>query len=239
MAYRKHFIYFSVASALIWAISILWPSSLRAREKEQTASQRLADYLARARAGAEASPASAGSLWSPQGRFTDLATDYKARKVNDLIVIHVIEQTQATSAGTVKTQRAFNASSGISTPFGGLSTQNKLQNLFSPTSTQNLNGQAQANSNTSLNATLSGHVVEVLPNGYLVVQAERNVEMNNERQALVVRGIVRPGDLAQDNSVLSTSISNLEVELKGKGVISDGVRPPNRIVRAILKVVGF
>jgi flagellar L-ring protein precursor FlgH len=50
---------------------------------------------------------------------------------------------------------------------------------------------------------------------------------------------VRPGDIAADNSVFSTSLGSLEVELKGKGVVSDGVRPPNPIMRAILRIVGF
>jgi flagellar L-ring protein FlgH len=45
--------------------------------------------------------------------------------------------------------------------------------------------------------------------------------------------------VAANNTVASTAISNLQVELKGRGVISDGVQPPNRIVRTILKIVGF
>jgi flagellar L-ring protein precursor FlgH len=63
--------------------------------------------------------------------------------------------------------------------------------------------------------------------------------MNNQRQTLVLHGVVRPSDIASDNSVLSTQISYLEVGLKGKGVLSDGVRPPNKIIRAILSLVGF
>jgi flagellar basal body L-ring protein FlgH len=51
--------------------------------------------------------------------------------------------------------------------------------------------------------------------------------------------VVRPSDIAVDNSVLSSQISNLEVKLIGKGVLSDGVRPPNKLIRAILKLVGF
>jgi flagellar L-ring protein precursor FlgH len=82
-------------------------------------------------------------------------------------------------------------------------------------------------------------VVSVLPNGFLVVEAVRRMEMNNERQTLIIHGVVRPSDIALDNSVLSSQVSNLEVELSGKGVLSDGVRPPNKLVRAILKLVGF
>jgi flagellar L-ring protein precursor FlgH len=63
--------------------------------------------------------------------------------------------------------------------------------------------------------------------------------MNNERQKVLVRGLVRPGDVAADNSVLSTAMSDLEIELKGKGVISDANRPPNFLVRWLMKLVNF
>jgi len=54
-----------------------------------------------------------------------------------------------------------------------------------------------------------------------------------------VRGIVRPSDLWPDNSIISTQVANLQVEVEGKGVISDETAPPNRLTRLILKLVGF
>jgi flagellar L-ring protein FlgH len=71
------------------------------------------------------------------------------------------------------------------------------------------------------------------------VEAERSLTMNNERQTVILRGVARAADVAPDNSVLSNQLSNLELELKGKGVISDGTRPPNVIVRLLLRVLGF
>jgi flagellar L-ring protein FlgH len=56
---------------------------------------------------------------------------------------------------------------------------------------------------------------------------------------VIIHGVVRPGDITSSNTISSTSVSNLELELQGKGVISDGVAPPNRLVRLILKLVGF
>jgi flagellar L-ring protein precursor FlgH len=116
---------------------------------------------------------------------------------------------------------------------------NGLQNIFSPQSSQALNGQAQTASVSSFVASLAAQVVSVLPNGFLVVEAVRQMEMNNQRQTLLVRGVVRPSDITVDNTVLSSQVNNLEVKLNGKGVLSDGVRPPNKLVRAILKLVGF
>ena len=79
----------------------------------------------------------------------------------------------------------------------------------------------------------------MLPTGTLVVEAERQITMNNEHETVILRGLVRPGDLDATNTVTSNSVGNLEVEVKGKGVISEGVRPPNPLVKWILRIVGF
>ena len=168
-----------------------------------------------------------------------MGADYKARNVNDLIVIQVVESTSATADGTAKSSRAFSASSGISAFMGTPGATSGIQNIFSPSSQRTLNGQAQTASNSTLSTSLSGRVVEVLPNGFMVIEAVREMDMNNQHQTVIIHGIVRPGDVTPNNTVPSTAISNLEVELKGHGVISDGVAPPNRLVRTILKLVGF
>jgi len=79
----------------------------------------------------------------------------------------------------------------------------------------------------------------VRPNGNLVVEAGRQIFMNNQHENVIVRGMIRPGDIGPSNTVLSSSLSNLEIEMKGKGIISDGVRPPNPITRAILWLLNF
>ena len=86
---------------------------------------------------------------------------------------------------------------------------------------------------------MAGQIVAVLPSGSMVVEAERQITMNNERQTLVLRGLVRPGDISPNNVVASNSIGNLELELKGKGVLSDGTRPLTPIMRWLLWIVGF
>ena len=209
------------------------------KSKGPTAASDLARYIERARRTATVEPPSVGSLWTSEGRLADLATDYKARKVNDLIVIRIVEQVRAAADGSVQSQRKFDTRSGLSGLFGQPGATSGLRDLLTAGSDTKLDGAAQTQSNSRLQTNLAGQVVEVLPNGILVVQAVREVEMNNQRQWIVVRGLVRPGDVGPDNIVLSTAISNLEVELKGKGVISDGVRPPNLIVRLLLRILGF
>ena len=55
----------------------------------------------------------------------------------------------------------------------------------------------------------------------------------------MLRGIVRRGDIGPNNTVASNTIGDLELEIKGKGVISDGVRPPHPVLRTILRILNF
>ena len=199
----------------------------------------LADYVQRVSARTpDPLPLTLGSLWTDTGRLANMVADYKASRVGDLVTISVSQNLSASSAGNVSTNRAFSASSGITALPGKLKTAG-VANLFSPTSSQVLTGKAQATSQTSLSTILTGRVAAVLANGTLVVEAERQITMNNEHETVILRGMVRPGDLDATNTVTSNQVGNLEVEVKGKGVISEGIRPPNPVVKWILRLVGF
>jgi len=227
-----------IALALLLAPHAWAANTAKDKQAKDAAAESLARYIEHVKA-VNASGSSFGSLWVPQGRFSNLPADDKARNVNDTIIINVVEQTAAEGDTSVKSARTFAASSSISALGGLLKSNNGLQNIFSPQSSQALNGAAQTTSDSSFTTSLAAQVVSVLSNGYLVVEAVRHMEMNNQRQTLIIHGVVRPTDIAVDNSVLSYQIFNLEVQLIGKGVLSDGVRPPNKIVNAILKLVGF
>ena len=224
------------------AVALLSASAAAQKEQNKTvppARDPLADYIQRMSAKAtEPAAPTLGSLWSDTGRLANMVADYKASRVGDLVTISIAQNLSATSTGNVSTNRTFSASSGISALPGQLKTTG-VANLFSPNSTQALSGKAQATSQTSLTTTLTGRVAAVLPTGILVVEAERQIAMNNQHETVILRGLVRPGDLDATNTVASNSVGNLEVEVKGKGVISEGTRPPNPIVKWILRLVGF
>ncbi|MGH9467398.1 MAG: flagellar basal body L-ring protein FlgH [Terriglobales bacterium] len=200
------------------------------------AQQALQAYLAKVRQVAGATSASTGSLWTPEGRFINLASDFKAQRVNDLITINIVESTQAAGTGTVQSKRGFTGNSGIAV-FG--STSSRLSTLIAPTSNTDLEGQASTASSSQLTTSLTGRVVDVLPNGFLVVQAVRTIAMNEQQQTVIVNGVVRPADIAPDNSVLSTQVGELEVDLVGKGILSDTTRPVTSWLRFLLKFLSF
>ena len=199
----------------------------------------LTDYLAHVQMSEAAPPThTLGSLWTDNGRIASLNSDYKARSAGDLITILVVHDLTSSNTGDVSTDRSFKASSGIDNLPGRLSTTG-VANLFGLHSAETLAGKGQATSTSKLRTSLAGRVVAVLPSGNLVVEAERSIVMNNERQTVVVRGVVRPGDISFDNTVVSNTLGNLQLEIKGKGVISDGTRPPHSILRLILRILNF
>lgn len=180
----------------------------------------------------------AGSLWSADSPFSDLSADNRARQVDDILTIRIAEQTLAESKADVTSQRKFDSASAITGLPGQISTAG-VNPLLAANSNSSLQGKGQASTQSQLRTSLAGRVVSVLPNGTLVIEAERRLRLNNETQTIALRGMVRPADILSDNSVLSTSLANLEIELKGKGVVTDATRPPNRLTRALLWLFGF
>lgn len=198
-----------------------------------------ADYIARLQGKyvPVAEEHTVGSLWTGQSPLGDFSVDYKARHLNDTITIQVGVQTTAAQSGTVDSERSFTSTSAITGVMGR--TPAATNPLLSGSSSSALKGQGSTASNTLFQTNLTGQVIAVLPNGNLVVEAGRQIFMNNQHEDVIVRGMIRPGDIGPNNTVPSTALSNLEIEMKGKGIISDGVRPPNFLTRAILWLLNF
>ncbi len=209
------------------------------KSKPDANSNYLDEYLKRARAMNLPAPTSAGSLWVATGPFSALATDYKARSAGDLIIIHLVDNFTAASNAENKQQRQFAAQSSVTSLLGKLSANNTLQNLLNGASSHSLDGKGTSSMSSNVSVNFAAQVLEVLPNGVLVVQAARDITLGNDRQTIILRGLVRPGDLASDNSIPSTSIANLEVEIKGKGAVAEASRQPNIVVRILLRLFTF
>jgi flagellar L-ring protein FlgH len=207
--------------------------------KPNVAAASLSSYLERVRAENSNIQATPGSIWIDSGRLTRMVTDVRAMRPHDLVSVVVSESLAASTDGTVKNSRASNASSAISGLIGTLHAGNALQNLVNQTSSSGLNAQGTSATNSSLSTTFGGQVIEVLPNGMLVIEAARQVEFSQQTQTIILRGLVRPEDISQQNQVLSTAISSLELEVRGKGIINDYTHRQNVLVRLLQKVLIF
>ena len=126
---------------LMFSIVLCIASSpqLRGAKKQSSASSKtppelaLRSYVERVRAQHAAEVATAGSIWSPEGRLVRLGTDAKAVRVHDVVSIVVIESLAASTDGQVKNVRASNASSNVTALFGALKASNSLHSLVGRT----------------------------------------------------------------------------------------------------------
>jgi flagellar L-ring protein precursor FlgH len=182
---------------------------------------------------------SPGSLWSPASRLTDVGSDVRAVHIDDLVTIVVNESASAVATGATQTSRASAAQTQISAIAGPKSATGAAQNLLNLASTQSLNGAGTTSRGATLNATLSARVTHVLPNGYLVLEGTKDLQVNSEHQVVTVRGVVRPADLSTGNIVSSNQIAQMEIKIDGKGVINDAVRRPNILYRILLGILPF
>jgi flagellar L-ring protein precursor FlgH len=199
----------------------------------------LTSYVERVRAASAAETHTPGSIWLETGRLTRLPIDVKALHPHDLISIVVSESLAASTDGAVKNSRSSSASSAITSLMGKLSAANNLQNLVNQNSSAALSAQGQSVSNSSLSTTLGGEVIDVMPNGAMIIQAVRQLTFAQQTQVIRVRGVIRPDDVNAQNQVLSTAITNMEVEVVGKGIINDYTYRPNALVRLLQRLVIF
>lgn len=165
-----------------------------------------------------------------------------ARSVGDIVTVLVDETSQLTSEAELKINRNQTLNGSPTGPWNTMinwaidklpfNTGSLNEKLSAPTfsnngSTNLLNSSAESTRKTELTESIACQVVQVLPNGDLMIQGHKTVMVNKERQDLMVTGIVRPFYLDRNNQIPSNRVANLQMVQGGKGVISrqqgDGV----------------
>ena len=159
--------------------------------------------------------------------------------IDDLVTIVVNESASAVATGATQTSRASAAKSQVSALAGPKSATGAAQNLLDLATSQSLNGAGSTSRGATLSATLSARVTHVLPNGYLVLEGTKDLQVNSEHQVVTVRGVVRPADLSTGNVINSNQIGQMEIKIDGKGVVNDSIRRPNILYRIILGILPF
>ncbi|MGA3032513.1 MAG: flagellar basal body L-ring protein FlgH [Acidobacteriaceae bacterium] len=233
-----------LAAACVWPISMAGAltkkhTSVAEGTKATPPEDALRGYIARVRAQKAAEVKTPGSIWSAEGQMVRLGTDVKAFRIHDVVSIVVTESLAASTDGQVKNTRASSANSGLTSLFGALKASNALQNLVGANAASALTAQGQSTTNSSLVTTFGAEVVDVLPNGMLVVQATRQLTFSEQTQLIELRGLVRPEDVSSQNQVLSTAMTDLELEVTGKGIVNDSTYRQNPLVRWLEKLVVF
>ena len=170
--------------------------------------------------------------------ISNLGLDRRARALNDLVTIRVVESIEGTGSADSALDKNSKAAAGVSQIFGAekaLPSAIDPTNLVGATSGTQFKGSGATSRSGTLSATITARVLEVLPNGDLVLEGAREIEINGDRQMVVLTGVARPRDVSDQNVVLSPSIGQLRIRYFGRGLMKDNLKP-GWLIRILNKV---
>lgn len=150
---------------------------------------------------------------------TSLVSNIKAHRVGDLVTILITEQAAANAGAKTKADNKSEHSGGPGLGFldfirpWDISSENKYQG----------NGDTQRSG--SLQAEITARITEVLHNGDFRLAGARMVNINGEKQLIEITGICRARDIAPDNTIMSTYISDARIAYNGSGLVTDSAQP--------------
>lgn len=192
-----------------------------------------------------------GSLWHNRA---SLFEDRKAKRINDLVTVLISEKSAASKKATTTAKRESKDNKYSLDDFFGMNKDFGIQklpfangfykgtNVFTPSAEGSANSDFKGDGDTTrsgtLTATITAKVVEVLPNSNLVIESRKEILVNNEKEILVFRGLIRPDSISPSNTVLSQYVADAQIYLIGDGVLDDK-QSPGWLVRFLDKVWPF
>lgn len=170
----------------------------------------------------------AQSLWRDDAARSMFA-DRRARAVGDIVTIVVQENASTTKQNTTKTAKSTGLDAAINTFLyspgaSGLLTKGGQMPAINLASKNTFDGGGSINNSERITARLAVRVVEVLPNGSLVLEGRRQTKFSGETTDAVLRGVVRIEDVTAQNTVMSFNVADASIQYLSKGVVSDSQR---------------
>jgi flagellar L-ring protein FlgH len=157
--------------------------------------------------------------------------DAKAVKVGDVLSV-IISESNVASKNAKTTTKKNNKSDAK-----GEATTGALKGLFPGMSgsmdiTEQFSGQGVTSRSGQLTSRMTVKVIDTMPNGNLIIEGSKTMEINEDTEVVTISGVVRPEDISPSNTIYSYQIANAKVTYKGKGSVSQAHRP-GIIVRVI------
>lgn len=175
----------------------------------------------------EATPNEANALWRSGSRA--FFKDQRAAQVGDIVTVLVNMNDNANLKNVTAASRTSAESGGMPQFFGMETLLPKTivdpAKLLSVSSANNNNGTGQIQRNEAITLRLAGVVTQVLPNGNLVVAARQEIRVNSELRELQVTGVIRPQDIASNNTVLHDRMAEARIAYGGRGQLTDVQSP--------------
>jgi len=170
----------------------------------------------------------AGAAADTGAWMNSLMGDQRARHINDLVTVQVLESMSASGTADSSLSKQSSATASVPSVFG---LENKLPGFITPADLVSMGadtgfkGGGTTTRAGQLSAVITARVAEVLPNGDLVLEGVREVEINGDRQVVVLTGIARVADVGPGNVLPSPAIGQLRIRYFGKGLMKDNLSP--------------
>ena len=171
----------------------------------------------------------ADSIWAKRDQNKkDLYADDKARHIGDVLTILISEESTVDN----KAKRTLSKETTRNTNFNGqVGIEHILPELpefnfgAGTTYSNKLDGQADYKDEREFTDSISVVVLDIMPNGNLVITGTRDRNIANDIQTIEVSGIVRPSDIAFDNTIRSEQVANFSIITRNRGVGAQYTRP--------------
>lgn len=181
-------------------------------------------------------PMGNGSIYQA-GHGRPLFEDRRARYVGDTITVKITENTTASSKSNTKLDKSNSMSAGI-TGMTGLPLKGLLGLDLAGTSANAFSGKGEAAGTSVFTGTMTVTVIDVLPNGNLMVSGEKQVAIGREQDFFRVSGVINPSFVDSTNSVESSKIADARIEYRSSGQLSEG-QEMGWLARFFLNVLPF
>jgi len=156
-----------------------------------------------------------------------LFEDRRARFVGDIITVNIVEKTSASKSNSDSNDRKSTAAVAVGTPkiLGmmpggnnniGSANQNTLDTSFTANSALKTENKGSDSNSNNFSGSITVTVLEVLPNGNLVVSGEKQIAINSQSEFIRLSGVVNPINISSANTVNSTQLADARIESKGK-----------------------
>ncbi len=166
-------------------------------------------------------PINNGSIFQAN-QYRPLFEDHRARLIGDTITVQIVEKVSATQKSTSSIDKSGALAAGI-TAIPGISANSFLpaRATLGATSSNTFAGKGSTENSNDFSGTITATVIEVLPNGHLIVSGEKQIGVNHNVDVLRFSGQIDPRAIQAGNSVASAQIANVRIEQRGKGQQAD------------------
>jgi flagellar L-ring protein precursor FlgH len=147
-----------------------------------------------------------------------LFEDRRARFIGDTLIINIQEKVQASKKSENKTTRSHEVDASVPT-IVGLPFKGAQGTVLSASSSNDFNGKGENTSSNNFTGTLTVTVIEVYPNGNLLVSGEKQIGLKEGEEFIRFSGVVNPNTITAANTVVSTQVADARIEYKANGFI--------------------